>query len=103
APPDLHLPEHVMGALIRRTQGLSKGCRTVLKLASFLEESFSLEVLRALSGHSEEEELLGLLEEGVHQRILLCDGPLFQFAHPLIRHVFYADPSAARRQRIHLQ
>jgi tetratricopeptide (TPR) repeat protein len=39
----------------------------------------------------------------VHQRILLCDGPLFQFAHPLIRHVFYADPSAARRQRIHLQ
>jgi predicted ATPase len=55
-----------------------------------------------LSGHREEE-LLRLVDEGVHQRILLSDGPRFQFAHPLIRHVFYADPSAARRQRIHLQ
>ena len=102
SPADLQLPEHVMGALILRTQGLSKGCRTVLKLASFLGESFSLQVLCALSGKSEEE-LLDLLEEGIRQRILLSDGLLFQFAHPLIRHVFYADPSAARRQRIHLQ
>ena len=102
SPADLQLPEHVMGALILRTQGLTKGCRTALKLASFLGESFSLQVLCGLSGKSEEE-LLDLLEEGIHQRILLSDGLLFQFAHPLIRHVFYADPSAAQRQRIHLQ
>jgi predicted ATPase len=99
---DLQLPAHVMGALIRRTHGLGKICRTVLKLASFVGESFSLEVLQVLRGHREEE-LLRPLEEGVHQRILLSDGPLFEFAHSLIRHVFYDDPSAARRQRIHLQ
>jgi predicted ATPase/class 3 adenylate cyclase len=102
APADLQLPEHVMGALILRTQGLSKGCRTILKLASFLGERFAPQVLCALSGKSEDE-LLELLEEGVRQHILLSDGPLFQFAHPLIRHIFYTDPSAARRQRIHLQ
>lgn len=102
SPADLQLPEDVMGALILRTHRLSKGCRTILKLASFLGESFSLQVLCALSGKSEEE-VLELLEEGMHQRILLSDGLLFQFTHPLIRHVFYADPSVARRQRIHLQ
>jgi DNA-binding CsgD family transcriptional regulator len=87
-----------MGGLVRRPQGLSKGCRTVLELAAFWGESFSLEVLGALGGHTEEE-VLGLLAEGLWQRILLSDGSLFQFAHSLIRHVFYADPSAAQRTR----
>jgi predicted ATPase len=57
SPADLQLPEDGMGALILRTYGLSKGCRTVLKLASFLGESFSLLVLCALSGRNKEEVL----------------------------------------------
>jgi class 3 adenylate cyclase/DNA-binding NarL/FixJ family response regulator len=71
-------------------------------LAACLGEHFSLQVLGALSRVSEEE-LLVLLEEGMHQRILLSGGQIFQFVHSLIRHVFYHAPSAARRQRMHQQ
>ena len=39
----------------------------------------------------------------MHHRLLLSNGQMFQFAHPLIRHVFYNQPSAAWRQRIHHQ
>jgi predicted ATPase len=99
---DLQLPEHVMGALALRIRALSKGCRKVLRLASFLGESFALQVLHELSDSSEEE-LLGLLEEALRQRLLLSEGQAFQFAHPLIRHVLYQAPSPARRHRIHQQ
>ena len=99
---DLQLPEHVVGALIVRTQGLSSGCRRVLKLASFLGESFSLQALSAVVG-SGEDEVLAELEEARRQRLLLSEGQAFQFAHPLIRQVFYSELSAARRQRLHCQ
>jgi hypothetical protein len=99
---DLRLPEHVMGALIARTEGLSRGCRRVLKLASFLGERFLLQALGVVSGINEDE-VLSLLEEALRQRLLLSEGQTFQFAHPLIRQVFYQEPGAARRQRIHAQ
>ncbi len=97
---DLQLPEQVTGAIDARTQRLSSGCRESLTLASCLGDRFSLQVLGAVSG-VDEEELLGLLEEGMRQRLLLSEGQVFQFAHPLIRHVFYHAPSGARRQRMH--
>jgi class 3 adenylate cyclase/DNA-binding CsgD family transcriptional regulator/tetratricopeptide (TPR) repeat protein len=99
---DLQLPKHVTGAIAARIEGLSAGCRQLLTLASCLGEHFSLQVLGALSRLSEEE-LLVLLEEGMHQRLLLSEGQAFQFVHPLIRHVFYHAPSVARRQRMHQQ
>jgi class 3 adenylate cyclase/tetratricopeptide (TPR) repeat protein len=99
---DLRLPEHVTDAIAARTQELSEGCRRVITLASFLGYSFSIQPLGAVSG-VHEDEVLSLLEEGMQQRILLSEGQAFQFAHPLIRQVFYNGPSAARRQRIHQQ
>ncbi|MBI3302300.1 MAG: AAA family ATPase, partial [Deltaproteobacteria bacterium] len=102
SPSDLRLPEQVTVAIATRTQGLSEGCRRVLTLASFLGDRFSLQTLSAVSEVSEDE-LLNLLEEGMHQRLLLSEGQTFQFAHPLIRHVFYNEPSMPRRQRIHQQ
>ncbi len=39
----------------------------------------------------------------MHHRLLLNEGQVFRFAYPVIRHVFYHLPSAARRQRIHQQ
>lgn len=39
----------------------------------------------------------------MQQHLLLNEGQVWQFAHPLIRHVFYHAPSAARRQRLHQQ
>ena len=99
---DLQLPEHVMSALVARTQGLSEGCRRLLTLTAFLGDHFSLRVLSAVSG-MHEEEVLEVLDEGLHQHQLLSEGQAFRFAHPLIRHVFYNAPSALRRQRFHSQ
>ena len=100
APADLRLPEQVTGAIVARAQALSEGCRRVLTAASFVGERFSVEVVAAVSGVAEDE-LLDLLEEATRQRLLRSEGPAFQFAHPLIRHVFYHEASAARRERIH--
>jgi tetratricopeptide (TPR) repeat protein len=49
------------------------------------------------------QEVLCLVEEAMRHRLLLSEGQTFQFAHQLIRHVFYSEPSGARHQRIHQQ
>jgi class 3 adenylate cyclase/DNA-binding CsgD family transcriptional regulator len=100
APADLPLPEQVTAALLARTRGLSKSCRELLTLAAFLGDRLALPLLSAVSGLSEEA-VLDLLEEGRQQRLLVSEGLGFQFAHPLIRHVFYNEPSAPRRGRLH--
>jgi tetratricopeptide (TPR) repeat protein len=97
---DVQLPEHITGVFAARLETLNEDCRRALTLAAFLGDRFSLPVLSAISGFGEEE-LLDVLEEGMHQRLLLNEDQDFQFAHPLIRHVFYHAPSVARRQRLH--
>jgi class 3 adenylate cyclase/tetratricopeptide (TPR) repeat protein len=99
---ELRLPDQVTGAIVTRAEGLGESCHRVLTLASFLGDSFSLQPLGAISGVSDDD-LLNALEEGVRQRLLRSEGSAFQFAHPLIRHVFYHEPSAPRRQRFHKQ
>jgi class 3 adenylate cyclase/tetratricopeptide (TPR) repeat protein len=99
---ELRLPDQVTGAIVTRAEGLGESCRRALTLASFLGDSFSLKALATVSGSSEDD-LLNLLEEGMRQRLLLSQGAGFQFAHPLIRHVFYHAPSGPRRQRFHKQ
>src|SRR5262245_14264593 len=99
---DLHLPDQVTAAIVARAEALSEPCRRAFTLAAFLGDGFSLPTLSKVSGVGEDE-LLNLLEEGMRQRLLRSDGPTFQFAHPLIRHVFYHQPSAPRRLRYHKQ
>jgi predicted ATPase/class 3 adenylate cyclase/DNA-binding NarL/FixJ family response regulator len=101
-PADLPLPDQVTGAILSRLQGLSQGCRRALTLAACLGDRFSLEAVAAVSDVGEEAVLI-LLEEGMRQRLLLSEGQSFQFTHPLIRHVFYHESSAPRRQRMHAQ
>jgi len=100
AAPDLRLPDQVTSAIVARAQALSEGCRRVLVSASFVGERFSVEIVAAISGLPVDD-VLGLLEEAIPQRLLRSEGSAFHFAHPLIRHVFYNEPSAARRERIH--
>jgi tetratricopeptide (TPR) repeat protein len=102
SPTDLQLPEQVTGVIAARAQGLSKNAQHILTLASFLGEHFSLRILSAVSRMGEEE-VLDLLEAGIRQHVLLSEGQTFQFAHPLIRRVFYSQLMAARQQRVHQQ
>lgn len=102
SPADLRLPEEVTSAISGRIKGLSESCRRVLTLAALVGDRVSLHMLEVVSG-MREEALLDLLEEGIHQHLVLSEGQDVQFAHPLIRHVFYHTPSAARRQHFHQQ
>lgn len=102
SPADLKLPDQVATAIAARTQELGEDCRRVLTQAAFLGERFSLQTLGAVSGVGEGQ-LLDLMEEGMRHRLIVNEGELFQFAHPLIRQVLHSTPSAVRRQHIHLQ
>jgi DNA-binding winged helix-turn-helix (wHTH) protein len=97
---DWRPPEPLLGAFATRLAGLSQDCRRVLTLAALLGERFWLRTLSAVSGMPEDA-LLDLLEDAMAQRVLLSEAQDFQFAHPLLRQVLYATPSAARRQRLH--
>lgn len=99
---ELRLPDQVTAAIVTRAEGLTESCRRLVTLASFLGDSFSLQTLAVVSGVSEDE-VLNLLEEGMRQHLLRSEGQTFQFAHPLIRHAFYHEPSGPRRQRFHKQ
>jgi DNA-binding winged helix-turn-helix (wHTH) protein/tetratricopeptide (TPR) repeat protein len=100
-PPDnIQLPAHIAGALVAHLEALSHTARQTLILASFLGNRFALPLLSAVSEASEDE-VLDALEEAMHQRLLLSEGEDFEFHHPLVRHVLYNAPSAARRQRLH--
>jgi len=99
---DLHLPEEITDALAARVEGLGESCRRVLTLASFLGDRLWLPALSVVS-ELPESELLDLLDEAVRRQLLVREGGALQFGHPLIRHVMYAMPSPARRQRIHHQ
>jgi class 3 adenylate cyclase len=99
---DLRLPEQVTSAIAARINDLSGPCRKILTLASFLGETFSLRVLAATSAMPEAE-VLDLLEEGMRQQLMRSEGEIFRFAHPLIRHVYYQEPSAPRRRLLHKQ
>lgn len=102
APADLRLPEEVTSAIGTHIQRLSESCQRVLTLAALLGDRVSLQILEAVSG-MDAESLLDVLEEGIHQHLLLSEGQDVQFAHPLIQHMFYHTLSAARRQRFHQQ
>jgi class 3 adenylate cyclase/tetratricopeptide (TPR) repeat protein len=102
APIDFKFPEQMTAATLTRAHGVSDACRRVLTLASFLGDRFSLKALSVVSAVNDNE-LLNLLEEAMRHQILRGEGDTFSFAHPLMRHVFYQEASAPRRQRLHKQ
>ena len=102
APLDFRFPEQMTAATLARAHGVSDAGRRLLTFASFLGDRFSLAAIGAVSGVSEEE-ALDLLEEAMRRQILRGEGAAFSFAHPLVRRVFYQEPSAPRRQRLHRQ
>ncbi len=102
SPAELRLPDQVTSALLTHVEDLNADCRQLLIAASLMGDAFPLDVLSEVSDMSEEA-MLSLLEEALHQGILLSEGQMFHFAHPLMRHVLYHFPSVAQRQRLHWQ
>ncbi len=97
-----YLPADVVGAITARVRDLGEEARGILTQAAFLGEPFALRVLSAVTGH-DERDLLRVLDEALAQGLLVTDQRGFQFAHALIRQVFYSEPSPAVRQQYHAQ
>ncbi|MBW2269497.1 MAG: protein kinase [Deltaproteobacteria bacterium] len=98
---ELEMTSSLANAIAERPQDLSDRCRQLLLLASVIGSRFDLRALAAIAPHSEDE-LVEILEEAVVQQLLIDEGQTYHFAHPMVRKVFYDEPSTSRRQRIHL-
>ena len=97
---DVVLPPDLAGAIAVRTRELGERCRSVLTLAAFVGDAFSLRTLCAVAG-KREAEVLADLDEALARHLIASDGRGFQFVHPLIRQVLYAEPPASQRQLLH--
>jgi class 3 adenylate cyclase/tetratricopeptide (TPR) repeat protein len=94
------LPAELTAVIAARIRPLGERCREVLRLASLLGLRFSPATLAAASA-TPEDTLVTVLEEAMQQRLLVSDGPMFEFAHPLVRHVLASEHSGARVQGMH--
>ncbi len=101
-PDEVRIPEHMTAFFASRIQALSADCKRILTFAALLGPSFSLQLLPIMSSVNEAG-VLDAIEEGIQQGVLLDEGQTWQFAHPVLRHAFYREYSAARRQRMHWQ
>ena len=97
---ELAIPDELADAITERIDELSDRSKSVLTVAAFLGDAFSLEDLAATSGESESD-LVETLEDAMHAGILVGDSRLFQFAHSLFTRVLRAGLSTAARQQIH--
>jgi len=96
----VRLPAELTGIIADRIRPLGSRCVEVLGLAALLGSRFSLDTLAAVSELGSEA-VLDLLEEASRQRLLASDGAVFEFVHPLVRHVLASQPTGIRARRMH--
>jgi class 3 adenylate cyclase len=97
---EVPLPADLAAAVTARARDLEPGARDVLTLAAFLGDPFSMEALTAVAT-SGEHTLHAILQEAERRHLIAVHGRDYQFAHPLVRHMFYAAPAPAARQLLH--
>jgi tetratricopeptide (TPR) repeat protein/predicted Ser/Thr protein kinase len=102
---ELGVPEGVREVIGRRLARLSDACNRVLGLAAVVGREFNLPVLQALADLPEDR-LLDVLDEALGAR-LVQEAPgvpgRYAFTHALVRETLYAEPTTARRARLHRQ
>ncbi len=94
------LPPGVRGVLESRLAGASEIGAQVLAAAAVIGRPFDLELVRDVSGRSDEE-TVAALEELARRGIVAVDGELHAFRHELARRVAYEHASAGRRRLLH--
>ncbi len=97
---DLRLPQHVVGAIAARMQGLSERCRNVLGIAASLGGSFTADVIASVGG-CDAREVEPLLAEARTHGLVRSEGDCLRFAHPLVQHVSFEMTDAEQRARQH--
>ncbi len=105
---EIALPESIAAALDLRLSRLTAACCSLLSKASVLGRSFSFQVIEAMEAAtpgSQDEVVLGVLEEALLSGLLMEEGTganiTYQFWHPLLSSHLYEKLSAARRASLH--
>jgi tetratricopeptide (TPR) repeat protein len=98
---DISLPQSVREVIGQRVRRLGDVTYGALSLAAVIGRDFDLDVLAAVSDHSEDE-LLDLLEPAIAAGVVIEQADGFSFFHTLIQHSLYDALGATRRRRAHL-
>ncbi len=94
------MPPGVRGVLESRLAAASEIGVQVLAAASVIGRPFDLELVRDVSGRSDEE-TVAALEELVRRGIVAVNGEMHAFRHELWRRVAYEQASPGRRRLLH--
>jgi DNA-binding SARP family transcriptional activator/predicted ATPase len=95
------LPPKVHAVLSTRLAQLSPKAQDLTSMAACVGRAFTAELL-ARASHSNEDDLVSLLDELWQRRIIKLEGDEFyDFSHDKLREVAYAELSPARRQLYH--
>jgi DNA-binding SARP family transcriptional activator/predicted ATPase len=99
------LPETISAVLDLRLSRLSQPCQALLRRAAVLGSAFTFDMITAMEPNADEDEILELLEEGLHSGMLTEEGTgtriTYRFWHPLLATHLYESQSAARRASLH--
>jgi tetratricopeptide (TPR) repeat protein len=106
-PLEMNIPEGLRDVIGKRLSLISKQCNQILSVASVIGRDFRLEVLKKVSGLSEEE-LFSALEEAkkaaiIEERAGVGAAVTYRFAHAFFRQTLYEETIAPRRIRLHQQ
>jgi eukaryotic-like serine/threonine-protein kinase len=106
-PVEMNIPEGLRDVIGKRLSLISKPCNQVLSTASVIGREFGLEVLKKVSGLSEES-LFNALEEAkkaavVEEHTGMGVAVSYRFAHAFFRQTLYEELIAPRRIRLHQQ
>ncbi|HEX5830733.1 MAG TPA: AAA family ATPase, partial [Gemmatimonadaceae bacterium] len=100
----LELPRSVRDAVLARLDRLPPAAREVANVAAVLGTHTGYDVLRAVSALSDAE-LLTALDELRGQQVLVerddAHEAVYDFAHPMLQEVLYAELGKARARRLH--
>jgi DNA-binding SARP family transcriptional activator/tetratricopeptide (TPR) repeat protein len=94
------MPSRAREVLRARLDPLSETGRQVLSAAAVLGRPFNVEMVRAVSGRTEEE-TVSALEEVMRSALVVEASDAYDFAHHLLRAVVEGDTSLARRRLLH--
>lgn len=103
-PESANLPVGVRELLRSRLAPTSDAARQLLSAAAVIGRAFDFELLRAVSGRSEEEAIAGLEElaaQGLIVQAARNREPLYDFTHEKLRELVYQETSLARRRLLH--
>jgi eukaryotic-like serine/threonine-protein kinase len=106
-PIEMSIPEGLRDVIGKRLSLISKPCNQLLSVASVIGRDFRLEILKKVSGLSEEE-LFNALEEAkkaaiIEERTGMGAAVAYRFAHAFFRQTLYEEVIAPRRIRLHQQ